>query len=66
MAKLILNQPIILANVLAMKLVVPPNIAKQHSLETFFHPQVGEMIIDETPAWEQIQDLTIIGWTVND
>jgi len=38
MAKLILNQPIILANVLAMKLVVPPNIAKQHSLETFFHP----------------------------
>jgi hypothetical protein len=66
MAKPILNQPIILVNVLAMKLVVPPNIAKQHSPETFFHPKVGEMIIDETPAWEQIQDLTIIGWTIDD
>jgi hypothetical protein len=32
-------------------------------LETFFHPKVGEMIIDETPTWECIQNLTIIGWT---
>ncbi len=31
--------------------------------ETFFHPKVGEMIIDETPTWECIRNLTIIGWT---
>jgi hypothetical protein len=26
---------------------------------TFFHLEVGEMIINETPTWEQIQNLTI-------
>jgi hypothetical protein len=30
----------------------------------FFHPEVGEMIIDETPIQEQVQDPTIVGWTI--
>jgi hypothetical protein len=25
---------------------------------------MGEMIIDETLAWEQVQELTIISWTI--
>jgi hypothetical protein len=31
-----------------MKLTIPPNIVKQHLHETFFHQEVGEMIVDET------------------
>jgi hypothetical protein len=38
---------------------MPLDIIKQHLLETFFHPKVGEMIVDETPTWKWVQDLTI-------
>jgi hypothetical protein len=44
--------------VLIMNLVIPLDIVKQHLPKAFFHPKVGEMIIDETPAQERIQDLT--------
>jgi hypothetical protein len=40
---------------------MPPNTIKQHLLETFFHPEVGEMITDETLVREWIKDLTIVG-----
>jgi hypothetical protein len=50
--------------VLAIKLPIPLNIVKQHLLETFFHLEVGKMIIDETPTQERIHDLTIRGWTI--
>jgi hypothetical protein len=33
-----------------MKLVIPFDIVKQHLPKTFFHLEVGEMIVDETPA----------------
>ncbi len=49
---------------LVVKLVIPPDIVKQHLLKTFFHLEVGKMIVDETPTWEQVQDLIIIGWIV--
>jgi hypothetical protein len=35
--------------VLAVKLVTPPSTVKQHFPKIFFHLEVGEMIIDETP-----------------
>jgi hypothetical protein len=38
--------------VLVVNLAIPPNIIKQHLLKTFFHLEVGEMIIDGTPTWE--------------
>jgi hypothetical protein len=50
--------------VLAIKLVIPPYTIKQHLLENFFHPKVGEMIVDEAPTQEQVHDLTIVGWIV--
>jgi hypothetical protein len=37
---------------LIVKVTTPPNIVKQHLLETFFHLEVGEMIVDETPTRE--------------
>ncbi len=46
--ELVLKQPIKPVGVLAMKLTIPPNIIKQHLPETFFHQEVGEMIVDET------------------
>ncbi len=51
-AKLVIKQPIKSVGVQAMKLVIPPNIVKQHLPKTFFHQEVGEMIIDETPIRE--------------
>jgi hypothetical protein len=39
-----------LVDALAVKLGIPLDIVKQHSLETFFHLEVGDMIIDETHA----------------
>jgi hypothetical protein len=51
-AKLVIKQPIKSVGILAMKLAIPLNIVKQHLPETFFHPEVGEMIIDETPTRE--------------
>jgi hypothetical protein len=49
---------------LTMKLVISLDIVKQHSPETFFHLEFGEMIVDETPTWKWVQDLTIAGWTI--
>jgi hypothetical protein len=46
------KQPIELVCVLVVNLNIPPNTIKQHLHETFFHPKVGEMIIDETLAQE--------------
>jgi hypothetical protein len=60
MAKPILKH-VIPINVLAMKLVLPLDIVKQHLTKIFFHPKVGEMIVNETPAQKQIQILTIAG-----
>jgi hypothetical protein len=62
--KLIPKQHVELICVLVVNLVIPPNIVKQHLLMTFFHPKVRDMIIDETPIREQIQDLTIVSWTI--
>jgi hypothetical protein len=50
--------------VLAINLAISPDTIKQHLLKTFFHPEVGEMIVDETRVEEQVQDLTIASWTV--
>jgi len=44
------NQLIKLIDVLVGKLIIPPNTIKQHLLKTFFHSELGEMIIDETLA----------------
>jgi hypothetical protein len=66
MAELVLKQPMTPVDVLTMKLTIPPNIVKQHLLETFFHPEVGEMIVDVTFAQEQIQDLTMASWIVTE
>jgi hypothetical protein len=52
MAKPILKQPIVPIDVLAMKLAIPPDTIKQHLFETFLHPEVGEMIVNETPTHE--------------
>jgi hypothetical protein len=35
-----------------VKLVIPLDIVKQNLPKTFFHPEVGEMIVDETFTWE--------------
>jgi hypothetical protein len=51
MVESLLKQPIVPVDVLILKLIIPPNIVK-HLLETFFHPKVGEMIVDETPLQE--------------
>jgi hypothetical protein len=64
LANLVPKQPIELICVLAINLVIPPDIIKQHLLETFFHLEIGEMIVDETFFQEQIQDLTIASWTI--
>jgi hypothetical protein len=44
----ILKQPVEPICVLAINLTIPPNIVKNHLFETNFHPEMGEMIIDET------------------
>ncbi len=54
MAKPILNQLIVPVDVLAVKLVIPPDIVKQHLPKAFFHLEVGEMIVDERLARERI------------
>jgi hypothetical protein len=50
--------------VLAINLVIPPDIVMQHLPEIFFHLEVGEIIINETPTRERVQYLTIAGWIV--
>ncbi len=60
--KLVPKQRVELVCVLANNLIIPHDIVKQHLPEAFFHQEVGEMIIDETHVWEQIQDLTIVDW----
>ncbi len=50
--------------VLAINLTIPPNVIKQCLLEIFFHLKMGEMIINETLAREQVQNLTIDGLIV--
>jgi hypothetical protein len=52
------KQPIELVCVIVVNLDIPPDNVKQH------HPKIGEMIIDETLAQAQVQDLTIASWTV--
>jgi hypothetical protein len=49
-AEPILKQPITLVDVLVVKLAIPPDIVKQHLLETFFHLEVRKMIVDGTPT----------------
>ncbi len=61
MVEPILKQTIKSIGVLVVKLVIPLDIVKQHLLEIFFHSEVGKMIIDETPTWEQVHDLIIVG-----
>jgi hypothetical protein len=60
----ILKQLVVPVNVLAMKLVIPPDNVKQHLPKIYFHPEVRKMIVDETPTKERIQDLTIARWTI--
>ncbi len=52
MAEPILKQFVVPIDVLAMKLAIPLDTIKQHLPKTFFHLEVGEMIIDETPTQE--------------
>jgi hypothetical protein len=47
-----------------MKLTIPFDTIKQHLLKIFFHLEVGKMIVDETFARKQVQDLTITSWIV--
>jgi hypothetical protein len=47
-----------------VNLAIPPNIIKQRLPKTFLYPEVGDIIIDETPTREQVQDLTIANWIV--
>jgi hypothetical protein len=54
MEKPILKQHVVPIDVLVVKLVIPPGFIKQHLPSTFFLLEVGEMIVDETLAWEQI------------
>jgi len=54
MVEPILKQHVVPIDVLVVKLVIPPDFIKQNLPSTFFHLEVGEMIVDETPAWEQI------------
>ncbi len=63
-SKLIPKQHVEPICVLVINLNIPLDTIKQHLFETFFHPEVEEMIIDETVAQERIQDLTIARWTV--
>jgi hypothetical protein len=63
-AKLILKQLITLVDVLVMKLTIPLDIIKQHLTKIFFHLEVGKIIIDETLARKQVQDLAIASWIV--
>jgi hypothetical protein len=42
------NQHVKPVDVLVVKLVIPHDIVKQHLFETFFHLEVGEMIVNET------------------
>jgi hypothetical protein len=62
--KLVPKQHVELICVLTINLVIPLDIVKQHPPKIFFHLEVGEMIINETPIQEQVQDLTIVGWIV--
>ncbi len=48
--KPVLRQLVKLVSALDVKLTIPPKIVKQHLPKYFF--QVGEMIVDETLAWE--------------
>ncbi len=50
--------------VLVVNLVLRADIIKQHLPKTFSHPEVGKMIIAETPTQKRIQDLTIASWIV--
>jgi hypothetical protein len=50
--------------VLVVNLAIPLDIVKQHLPKTFFHPKVGEMIIDETLVQERVQEQTIVSWIV--
>jgi hypothetical protein len=45
---IIMVEPI---DVLTMKLGIPLDIIKRHLHETFFHPKVRKIIVDETPTW---------------
>jgi hypothetical protein len=51
MVDLIPKQFVELVCVLIINLIIPPDIIKQ-LLENFFHPKVGEMIVDETLVQE--------------
>ncbi len=50
--------------VLVVNLAIPPDVVKQHLPKTFFHLEVGEMIIDETFVRERVQEQTMINWIV--
>jgi hypothetical protein len=49
MVELVLKQHVKLIDVLAMKLTIQPNTIKQHLFETFFHLEVGEVLLDDAP-----------------
>jgi hypothetical protein len=49
-AKQVPKQPIEPICVLVVNLPIPLDTIKQHLLETFFHLEMGEMIIDHLPG----------------
>jgi hypothetical protein len=53
-SKSIPKQPIERVCVLIINLVIPLDTIKQHLPKTFFHPKVGEIIIDETLVRERV------------
>jgi hypothetical protein len=50
--------------VLPIHILILHDIFKHHLLETFIQPEIVEIIIDETHAHEQIQNLCIASWTI--
>jgi len=51
--QLVPKQHVELICVLVVNLTIPPDTIQQHLPETFLHPKVGEMIINETLiVWE--------------
>ncbi len=52
--KLVPNQLVEPVYVWVVNLVIPPSSVKQHLAKTFFHLEMGEMIIDETHVQERI------------
>lgn len=50
--------------VLPINLTLPFDIFGQHLLDIFFQLEIRKIFIDETLTCDQVQDLSIIRWTM--